>query len=186
MSGAGIRRFQVVELLVELDRRMNERELTLSIRVVGGSALLLHGLIDRATEDIDAYYSHQAEVEEIIGAMAKEFGLPKKWLNSSAAAFIPDNAGWTAAPDSVLAHVKLADLPTLTAMKLAAERDKDILDLGHLVNALGLNDPSEILDLAYEKYGEDSIPLSQGRANYEIVAAEALSAARRFKAKKNP
>ncbi|HJX77887.1 DUF6036 family nucleotidyltransferase [Glutamicibacter sp.] len=116
MSGAGIRRFQVDELLVELDRRTGERELTLNIRIVGGSALLLHGLIDRATEDTDACYSPQAEVEEIIDAMAQEFGLPKKWLNSSAAAFIPDNAGWTAAPDPVLAHIKLADLPTLTDM----------------------------------------------------------------------
>jgi len=59
MNGSGLRREKVVELLAELERRLNELGLSVKIRVVGGSALLLHGLIDRATEDIDAYYSHR-------------------------------------------------------------------------------------------------------------------------------
>ncbi|WP_246242018.1 DUF6036 family nucleotidyltransferase [Glutamicibacter mishrai] len=59
MSGSGLRRDRVVELLAELERRLAERGLSVKIRVVGGSALLLHGLIDRATENIDAYYSHR-------------------------------------------------------------------------------------------------------------------------------
>jgi len=117
--------------------------------------------------------------------MAIEHGLPKKWLNSSAAAFIPDNACWAPAPDSVLSAVEVADLPTLTAMKLAVERDKDILDLGHLVNALRLSDTSELLELAYDKYGEGSIPLSGSRQNYEIVAEEAITVARRLRSNKN-
>jgi len=70
-------------------------------------------------------------------------------------------------------------------MKLAAERDKGILDLGHLVNALGLSDANELLELAYDKYGEDSIPLSHSRENYAIVVEEAISAALRIKRKKN-
>ncbi|MCS3493568.1 hypothetical protein M2368_002580 [Arthrobacter sp. JUb119] len=186
MSRTGLGRNRVVDLLAELERRLNEQGLNVRIRVVGGSAMLLHGLIDRATEDIDAYYSHRTEVEKIIEAMAAEHGLPKKWLNSSAAAFIPDNASWAPAPDSILSAVEVADLPTLTAMKLAAERDKDILDLGHLVNALRLSDTSELLELAYDKYGEDSIPLSGSRQNYEIVAEEAITVARRLRSNKNP
>ena len=59
MSGSGLRRDRVVELLAELERRLAERGLSVKIRVVGGSALLLHGLIDRATENIDAYCSHR-------------------------------------------------------------------------------------------------------------------------------
>lgn len=59
MSGSGLRRDRVVELLAELERRLAERGLSVKFRVVGGSALLLHGLIDRATENIDAYYSHR-------------------------------------------------------------------------------------------------------------------------------
>jgi len=69
-------------------------------------------------------------------------------------------------------------------MKLAAERDKGILDLGHLVNALGLSDANELLELAYDKYGEESIPLSQSKENYAVVAEEAISAALRIKRSK--
>lgn len=184
MKGSGLRKGRVIELLAELERRLSERGLTASIRVVGGSALLLHGLINRATEDIDAYYSLQRAVEEIISAMSIEQGLPAKWLNSSAAAFIPENAHWAPAADVSLSMVEVADLPTLTAMKLATERDKDIVDLAHLLNALGLSEPRELLEIAYEKYGDDSIALSQSRANYEIVAQEALSAAQHL-ARKN-
>lgn len=184
MNGSGLRKSRVIELLAELERRLSERGLTASIRVVGGSALLLHGLINRATEDIDAYYSQQRAVEEIISAMSIEQGLPAKWLNASAAAFIPENAHWAPTADALLSMVEVADLPTLAAMKLAAERDKDIVDLAHLLNALGLSEPREVLEIAYDKYGDDSIALSQSRANYEIVAQEALRAAQHL-ARKN-
>lgn len=59
-------------------------------------------------------------------------------------------------------------------MKLAAERGKDILDLSLLASRLGITDPERIVDIAFDLYGEDSIPLSGERDNYLIVAAEAL------------
>lgn len=181
MNEDGFTRDKIVEFLSELERRLAEYDVALDIQIVGGAALLLHGLLDRVTEDIDAKYQSTAVVDEVVAVMAEEYNLPKKWLNSHAAAFLPDNVRWIAYPEGLSSAVMLADLPTLAAMKVAAERDKDIIDLGHLVNALGITDPAELVDLAYEKYGEDSIPLSQGRLNYEIVAEEAIAAARRFK-----
>ena len=65
-------------------------------------------------------------------------------------AFLPENVRWMAIPGSSLVGVQLADLPTLAAMKVAAERDKDIIDLGHIVNALEIDDPKDLVDLAYE------------------------------------
>lgn len=62
-------------------------------------------------------------------------------------------------------------------MKLAAERQKDIEDLGRIANALGITDPADLVRIAYQKYGEDSVPLSASRENYEIVAEEAIAAA---------
>lgn len=62
-------------------------------------------------------------------------------------------------------------------MKLAAERQKDIEDLGRIANALGITDPTDLVRVAYEKYGEDSVPLSASRENYEIVTEEAIAAA---------
>lgn len=183
MSPEGLRRQQVIELLNELERRLAERSVALDIQIVGGAALLLHGLIDRATEDIDARYQSSEVVDEVAAEMAVEYGLPRKWLNSHAAAFLPGNVRWMASPAGSSTAVKLADLPTLAAMKVAAEREKDIIDLGYLVNALGIEDPEVLVDLAYEMYGEESIPLSAGRLNYEIVADEAIAAAHRLKSR---
>ncbi len=109
--------------------------------------------------------------------MAVDYSLPADWINSRAMAFLPEDATWMAAPDGSPAAIQLADLPTLAAMKVAAERPKDISDLGHIINALDIKEPGRLVDLAYEKYGEESMTLTQGRENYEVVAEEALRAA---------
>ncbi|MFE5836383.1 hypothetical protein [Arthrobacter sp. NPDC056493] len=84
--------------------------------------LLLHGVLDRATRDIDARYAPGDLVDEVADDMAREYGLPPKWLNPNAAAFLPDQAQWIAGPEGTSPAVRLADLPTLAAMKMAAER----------------------------------------------------------------
>jgi hypothetical protein len=150
----------------------------LDIQIVGGAALLLHGVLDRATGDIDALYATGDIVDEVAADMAREYGLPPKWLNHNAAAFLPDEAEWIAGPDGTSSTVRLADLPTLAAMKMAAERAKDIEDLGHIVLALGIEQADELVRLAFDKYGEHSVVLSAPAENYEIVAEEAMAAAR--------
>ncbi|NQD87211.1 hypothetical protein HP499_05235 [Paenarthrobacter sp. CM16] len=104
--------------------------------------------------------------------------MPPKWLNSNAAAFLPEEAQWIAGPEGTSSAVKLADLPTLAAMKVAAERAKDIEDLGHIVLALGIESADELVQLAFGKYGEHSVALSAPADNYEIVAEEAMAAAK--------
>lgn len=94
------------------------------------------------TQDIDASYSHTEEVEAVARQMAAEHNLPENWLNDSARAFIPDGAQWTAVPSGP-ATVLVATDETLLAMKLAAERGKDILDLSLLASRLGITDPEE-------------------------------------------
>lgn len=66
-------------------------------------------------------------------------------------------------------------------MKIAAERDKDILDIARLLRRLNISNASDAVDLAYNKYGEHSIPLSAGRDNYLIVVDDALDAATTLK-----
>lgn len=172
------RREDVVELLRELEARLGNRGITLDIQIVGGAALLLHGILDRATGDIDARYAPREVVDEVAAGMEQDYGLPAGWLNSSAVAFLPEEARWIAGPDGTSSAVKLADLPTLAAMKIAAERAKDIEDLGHIVLALGIERADELVRLAFEKYGEHSVALSASADNYDIVAEEAMAAAR--------
>lgn len=150
----------------------------MDIQVVGGAALLLHGVLDRATGDIDARYSPGDTVDEVITDMARDYGLPPKWMNRNAEAFLPDEAQWIAGPEGTSSAVRLADLPTLAAMKMAAERTKDIEDLGHIVLALGIERAEELVRLAFDKYGEHSVALRAPVDNYEIVAEEAMAAAR--------
>jgi hypothetical protein len=90
-SGRGFLRDEVIRLLQELETRPRAQDVAMDVRIVGGAALLLHGLIDRATADIDARYSSAAVVDEIVQQMAEEYGLPERWLNSNAVAFLPDN-----------------------------------------------------------------------------------------------
>jgi hypothetical protein len=66
-------------------------------------------------------------------------------------------------------------------MKIAAERDKDTLDIARLLRRLNISNATDAVDLAYNKYGEHSIPLAAGRQNYLIVVDDALDAAASLK-----
>jgi len=61
-------------------------------------------------------------------------------------------------------------------MKIAAERDKDTLDIARLLRKLNITNANDAVDLAYDKYGHHSIPLAAGRENYLIVVDDALDA----------
>lgn len=66
-------------------------------------------------------------------------------------------------------------------MKIAAERDKDTLDIARLLRRLNITNATDAVNLAYDKYGEHSIPLAAGRDNYLIVVDDALDAATTLK-----
>lgn len=168
-------REDVVQLLDELETRLQDRGIALHVQIVGGAALLLHNLVDRATADIDARYESADVVDAVVAEMARDYGLPDRWLNNRAVAFLPDEMSWMA-PLGSSSAIRLADLKSLAAMKLAAERQKDIEDLGQIARALGIDDPEQLVDIAYAKYGEHSIALGGERENYLIVAEEAILA----------
>lgn len=179
MSRAELSADQVRALLQELSRRLEAQGIRGDIRLVGGAALILQGIAARTTTDIDASYADKDAVEGIVTQMAGEYGLAGDWLNSNSAAFVPDGASWVDLESLGGLTVRAADTRTLLAMKIAAEREKDIPDIARLLNELGITDPEDAVDLAYEKYGEYSIPLAAGRENYLIVVEDAM-AARKF------
>ncbi|AXJ11873.1 hypothetical protein CFN17_13410 [Arthrobacter sp. PM3] len=73
--------------------------------------------------------------------------------------------------------IQAADTETLLAMKIAAERDKDTLDIARLLPKLNITNANDAVDLAYNKYGDHSVPMAAGRDNYLIVVDDALDAA---------
>ncbi|WP_284991706.1 hypothetical protein [Arthrobacter sp. efr-133-TYG-120] len=137
-----------------------------------GAALILQGIGNRPTADIDASYADPTTVNAIVTEMAAEYDLAPDWLNSNAAAFVPDNAAWVTLEQTDGLTIQAADTVTLLAMKIAAERDKDTLDIARLLRRLNITNPDDAIDL-----GDHSIPLAAGRDNYLIVVDDALDAA---------
>ncbi|MDJ0314021.1 DUF6036 family nucleotidyltransferase [Arthrobacter sp. H35-D1] len=168
---------QILALLHELARRLKTRGVHGDIKLVGGAALILQGVGNRPTADIDASYAEKTSINTIVAEMANDYDLAPDWLNSNAAAFVPDNAVWITLEELDGLTIQAANSETLLAMKIAAERDKDILDIARLLRKLNIADAADAVDLAYDKYGEHSIPLSAGRENYLIVVDDALEAA---------
>ncbi|HTX10046.1 MAG TPA: DUF6036 family nucleotidyltransferase [Solirubrobacteraceae bacterium] len=83
---------RVRELLGALSEQLAARGQHYELVVVGGSALLAQGLVERTTQDIDVVALRQAGAlskadpfpPELIGArnrVASDFGLPENWLN---------------------------------------------------------------------------------------------------------
>lgn len=62
-------------------------------------------------------------------------------------------------------------------MKIAAERDKDTRDIPVRLRRLNITNANDAVDLAYNKYGEHSIPLAAGRDNYLILVDDGLDTA---------
>ena len=177
MSGGELTADQIRTLLHELGRRLHARGNHGDIKLVGGAALILQGIGNRPTADIDASYADPAAVNPVVTEMAEDYDLAPDWLNSNAAAFVPDNATWVNLEQLDGLTIQAADTETLLAMKIAAERDKDTLDIARLLRRLNITNADDAVDLAYDKYGDHSIPLAAGRDNYLIVVDDALDAA---------
>jgi hypothetical protein len=168
----------VRQLLDELVRRLAARGIHGTIRVAGGAAMLLHFPDDpevRVTRDIDALIEPTDEIEAVAAEMAADLGLPTRWLNAAGRSWLRVDVGGAEAS----ATVTVASTRELIAMKLAAGRDKDFVDLGILARHLGITDPGELVRIAYEVYGDDAVELPDGRESYRWYAQSVLEDAHR-------
>ncbi|HEU5223032.1 MAG TPA: hypothetical protein VFU07_05050 [Candidatus Lumbricidophila sp.] len=159
---------QIKALLEDLTQRMAARGINGHIRIAGGAAMALRYPNERVrlTSDIDALYEPRPDIDAIIVEMADQYRLPRNWMNSNGAAWIR-----VAQSDNT---VSVATNRELAAMKLAAGRAQDIYDLRIIAKDLGISNATELVDIAYEIYGEDSIELPDGRSSYEALAVDAV------------
>lgn len=85
------------ELLHAVGQHLQEEGQTAAILVVGGSALMAHGWVDRATRDIDVIARAYREestwrlvaadplppaLRDAVARVARDYGLPSDWLNT--------------------------------------------------------------------------------------------------------
>ncbi|MFJ5956552.1 DUF6036 family nucleotidyltransferase [Paenarthrobacter sp. NPDC092416] len=186
MTGGELTAAQIRALLHELGTRLQAAGAHGDVKLVGGAALILQGIGNRPTADIDASYADPHTIHTVVTEMAADYDLAPDWLNTNASAFVPENATWVDIEQLDGLTIQAADTETLLAMKIAAERDKDTLDIARLLRRLNITNAADAVDLAYDKYGEHSIPLAAGRDNYLIVVDDALDAATALESRTGP
>lgn len=148
------------ELLEELGRRLLARDVTGTIYVADGAAVVLEFPQRRATRDIDALFGPADTVREEATAMAVERGLPASWLSDRVRAFMPPGHDAQARTYSVPGlEISVASPRYLLTMKISAGRPQDVHDLILLFRELGINTAEEAADIAQEVHGSDSILL---------------------------
>lgn len=83
---------QIRALLHELGRRLQAAGAHGDVKLVGGAALILQVVGNRPTADIDASYADPHTIHAVVADMAADYDFAPGWLNTNAAAFVPDNA----------------------------------------------------------------------------------------------
>ena len=82
-------RDDIIDLLNDLGRRLDDRGVHLDTYVVGGTAMVLAYDRSRLTRDIDAVWDQVDPVAEVIAEMAAERSLPRDWLNDRVRPMLP-------------------------------------------------------------------------------------------------
>lgn len=150
-----------------------------TIEVFGGSALVMlypHDEALRSTEDVDARIRTSSSLARIIEDVGSELGLAPNWLNSRSDPFLPPTKIET--PSSGLT-VTFATARQLIASKMAAGRPQDLHDLGILVAHEGIASPEELVTIAFDAYGDDSVVLSDTREESLLFARDVFARAKR-------
>jgi len=113
----------------------------LEIIMVGGAAIAVNYTFRDLTEDIDAYFTSQYTIKEIIRKIADENNIPEKWLNSdfkftsSFSDKIVENSKFYKTFSNVVTVRTVSD-EYLVAMKLMAGRDykNDLSDISGILS----------------------------------------------------
>jgi hypothetical protein len=141
----------IQKLLTSLDEKLSQLGLDREIVTCGGGALLILGVIHRATRDLDVVAPKiDEELTRVAIEVANEFGLDSKWLNNGPSSLSKDlEKGWEARTQDIFRGqallVKALGRRDLLASKLYAFCDRDEQDLGDI---LGLKPaPSEVESL---------------------------------------
>jgi hypothetical protein len=172
-------RDEIVELLTELGRRLQQSAVDATLYVVGAAAIAIQLDARRVTKDIDAIFHPEVTIREEAQQMAAERGLPVNWLNDSAKAFVPGpSTDVDAIPfEAPGLTVSIASPRHLLAMKMAAFRPTDRPDLERLFEVLDITTPQQAADIAIDVYGDHHVLPS--RDELLLVAEATLARMRR-------
>jgi len=131
---------RVRELLGALSQQLAARGQHYELVIVGGSALLAQGLVERTTQDVDVVALRQAgslnkadpfppQLIDARNRVAGDFGLPESWLNPGPADLMDFGL-----PEGFLQRVKTWDFGASLTVHFASRLDQIHLKLYALVD----------------------------------------------------
>ena len=145
---------EIRNLLEELAVRLDTAGIAAGIRVVGGAAISILDNDRRSTSDIDAVIVPAGAAAEIVAALGTERGLPAKWLNDAALAYVPPVGpeDWIEVHRTGEVSVSIGSVQMLLAMKLLANRGiRDSADIEFLLEACKVRSLEDAQTI-YENY----------------------------------
>jgi len=151
-----MRRADILELLRELGRKLEEQGVVGEMYVVGGAAIALAFDERRSTRDIDAVFEPKQTIYRAAAQIAEERELDAGWLNDAVKGFLTGaDEEQSVALDVPGLRVSTASPRILLALKILAHRvGEDEDDVRLLARALGLTRADETLGLAAAVYGD--------------------------------
>jgi hypothetical protein len=165
---------ELVDALKELGSKAVEAGKVIDLLIYGGSCLMLVSNFRMASEDVDAVaVEDQGFIDQAARAVAAARGWPHDWLNDGVRAYTSPKVDGTehhelvgSYPDEATPGLRVF-VPTveyMLAMKLMALRvgpgpdgDKDLHDILNLMQVVGLENKSDIVDFAAHFYPEARI-----------------------------
>jgi hypothetical protein len=152
-----LNREQIIGLLTELGRELDDRGVKAQMFIVGGAAIALAYNMRRATADVDGVFEPKAVIYEAARRVASRYGqLPDDWLNDGVKGLLPPGADQ---------HSRvILDLPGITvtvpsphyllALKVQAARiDRDQDDIRFLAREAGAETADDVLRIAEQVIG---------------------------------
>lgn len=89
MTGPGLNRESIIDLLQELNDELGQRGAKADLFLVGGAALALAYDATRSTRDLDAVFLPTDVVRASASTIAERHALPADWLNDAVKGFLP-------------------------------------------------------------------------------------------------
>ena len=154
MSDQPLDALTISEYLCEVADELDDHDSQRTVIVAGGALLALHGLRE-ATRDVDSVLQLDKELQGAVVRVAARHDLAPKWLNDSAAAFVPATFNIEDC-ELILDRASLlvlgAPLDQVFLMKLFASRAIDTDDLETLWPHCTFESPELAVEAFYAAY----------------------------------
>jgi len=145
--------------LKRLGEELNKEGKSGEILLTGGAAMcLVHSARDM-TKDVDALYEPKSEINQLVGMIAEQEGLPKDWMNDAVKGFVTKDA--PVDDFLVMDGLKITVVAPeyLLSMKLMSVRygETDTNDIFFLMNKLQIKTEDEAFDILARYFPENRV-----------------------------